>query len=418
MPGRKCIICGKTNFISKKEGSYFSFPRDKNLRKKWIDVCHNKIDNIITARICSDHFKEEDFLHIKNGTEEFRKKCLKCNVVPSLYLEGKGGKQSQNSRSIENCNTENSKDFLKKKDSLRDSESTKDHNSVLQSKKKGTSGSKSIRDQIKKKSIAENNKNSNLLSKQKNVKGLNNKENTKELTRKNHLKNISPGIKEGSKDKKDQDSLKNKIKTLNTISIKKDLSRDKIAKKSINKENQMDIAEVKFSNQSNDSSKDISKEPKLSKSNNKELNKKKGHPEINSEDQNISITKNNSVFSKDKTSENKEKIPQEFSVTKEAGESNSENVDAIKKTMKRKSLLSNGMPRKVHKKRIRLGKDDSEDSEDSSPECRSINNVSRNKITYKSPSEMAANEDLLKYLNYLKEKSRSTDQPILFWADD
>lgn len=340
--------------------------------------------------------------------------------MPSLYLEGRGGKQSRNNVNIKNCNLENSKDCLKKRDSSRDSESIKEHDSVLQSKKKGTSGSKSIKDQIKKKSIAENIKRLNLLSKQKNVKGLNNKENTKELTkRKNCLKIISLGIKEESKNKKDQDLFKKKIKLLNNISMKKDLPKHKIAKKSINKENRREITEAKFNNPQSGALKDISKEPKFTKSSKKELNKKKSDPDLNTQDQNNIIMENNSVCPNAKLFENnKEKISHEIFETKDKLESNSENVDGNKKPIKRKNSLSNGIPRKINKKRIRLGKDDSEGSEDSSSECRSINNLYRNKITYKSPSEMAENEDLLKYLNYLKEKSRSTDQPILFWVDD
>ncbi|XP_014289022.1 micronuclear linker histone polyprotein [Halyomorpha halys] len=435
MPVRKCVLCGKSSIITSKEGSntsYFSFPRDENLRKKWIDVCHSKIDNIITARICSNHFKEDDFIYYKNGTEEVRKKRLKCNVVPSFYSEAKRGKQFQNNINVKNSNKENSKDSVKKRDSSKDTESIKDQSSILQSKRKSSSGNKnnqSTRDQIKKKIISENNRHPNLFPKQKIGKGLNSMEKTKEsIKRKNQLKNISLGIKEISKKRNDKELSKKKSKLINNISVKKDMHKHKIIKKSINKENQRETTEEKLNNLPSDTRKDISKEDLtrslITKSSKTELNRKRSHTQINSEDQNKNIMENNSKFPKEEptineTSDiNEVEMSSEILEKKDASENNSKNVKANKKPAKRKSFMANGVPRKMHKKRIRLGKDDSEDSDDSSSECRSTNNLSKDKITYKSPSEMADNKDLLKYLNYLKEKSRSSDQPILFWVDD
>lgn len=69
MPGTGCsvAICGNNYYKQKSRGqqqiAFFTFPKDEKLQKLWIMRCHRKDKiNIRTARVCSDHFREEDFV--------------------------------------------------------------------------------------------------------------------------------------------------------------------------------------------------------------------------------------------------------------------------------------------------------------------------------------------------------------------
>lgn len=55
------------------------FPRDKELKKKWLAAINKKFCG--SLRICSRHFKEEDFRHSIGN-----KRYLKKGVIPSLHL--------------------------------------------------------------------------------------------------------------------------------------------------------------------------------------------------------------------------------------------------------------------------------------------------------------------------------------------
>ena len=90
MPDCAVALCG--NYSRKTKGkniSYHSFPQNADLRNIWITKCKRADTvNVRTARICSDHFSEEDY---EDGSRakfmnEACSKKLKENVFPHLNL--------------------------------------------------------------------------------------------------------------------------------------------------------------------------------------------------------------------------------------------------------------------------------------------------------------------------------------------
>lgn len=94
MPGVQCAvaICSNTYYKTKDRSdgvSYFRFPKKDKLRNVWIDRCKRKDSlNPDTSYICSDHFKEEDF--IRNLKAELmgskQKKFIHPEAIPSVKL--------------------------------------------------------------------------------------------------------------------------------------------------------------------------------------------------------------------------------------------------------------------------------------------------------------------------------------------
>ncbi|CAG9860960.1 unnamed protein product [Phyllotreta striolata] len=74
----KCFVCGAKNAVESWL-SFHRFPTNKELLKKWANVCDIEESNIpSSARICSKHFKEDDY------DESFFKKRLFPHAVPSI----------------------------------------------------------------------------------------------------------------------------------------------------------------------------------------------------------------------------------------------------------------------------------------------------------------------------------------------
>lgn len=60
--GYRCAVAACKNQSGKEPKlSFFSFPKDENLRKEWIKRCHRKENfNPKTSRICRNHFSDGD----------------------------------------------------------------------------------------------------------------------------------------------------------------------------------------------------------------------------------------------------------------------------------------------------------------------------------------------------------------------
>ncbi|CAH1112405.1 unnamed protein product [Psylliodes chrysocephalus] len=89
-------VC-KRNFynqkLAKERISFFAFPKNDRLQKIWVERCFRKNQfNVKTAKICSVHFKGEDFIDDIRarvmGTEPKLK--LKANALPTLHLKPDG----------------------------------------------------------------------------------------------------------------------------------------------------------------------------------------------------------------------------------------------------------------------------------------------------------------------------------------
>ncbi|VEN46707.1 unnamed protein product [Callosobruchus maculatus] len=88
-----CAVMGCSNNNNKKcnvvpDCRFFSFPKDKKVCDQWILRCYQKHKfNIKTARICSDHFLENDYCLKEKILELPQNKWkLKSDAVPSVNL--------------------------------------------------------------------------------------------------------------------------------------------------------------------------------------------------------------------------------------------------------------------------------------------------------------------------------------------
>lgn len=65
MPGQRCAVAICKSFYDKSKSenvSFFCIPKREDIRKQWIIACKRQDKfNPDTSRICSIHFKEEDF---------------------------------------------------------------------------------------------------------------------------------------------------------------------------------------------------------------------------------------------------------------------------------------------------------------------------------------------------------------------
>ena len=85
-PGGSCsvAICP-----SPKDATYHTFPKDRELQKLWIIACKREgTINVRHARICSQHFNENDYE--RDLQHELlnlpQRKRLKANAVPTIML--------------------------------------------------------------------------------------------------------------------------------------------------------------------------------------------------------------------------------------------------------------------------------------------------------------------------------------------
>lgn len=78
---RVCICC---KYCSEplSDISFFGFPKSNELLKKWLHAIGVEKKITASSRICSRHFKEDDFRYSLVGGKRF----LKHEAIPSLYL--------------------------------------------------------------------------------------------------------------------------------------------------------------------------------------------------------------------------------------------------------------------------------------------------------------------------------------------
>ena len=87
--GRHGRTCAVAICRSPLDAIYHRFPKDLNLQKVWVQACkrEGKIP-VATARVCSSHFKEEDYQRdIQHELLNLPlRRLLKDNAVPTLNL--------------------------------------------------------------------------------------------------------------------------------------------------------------------------------------------------------------------------------------------------------------------------------------------------------------------------------------------
>lgn len=97
MPGQRCAVAICNNFYDKRKGeenvSYFSLPKDESIRKQWIIACRRDDKfNPNTSRVCSAHFKEDDFV------PDLKAKLL--NLRPKMILKHTGKNYISNNSNL------------------------------------------------------------------------------------------------------------------------------------------------------------------------------------------------------------------------------------------------------------------------------------------------------------------------------
>ncbi|XP_067204147.1 uncharacterized protein [Linepithema humile] len=80
MPNAYCVLCGNRDKLV----SYYTFPKNKEFRKKWLSFCgiNKKVLNT-TTKLCSNHFQKEDIINKTKGS------IIKPNAVPCIIIKKK-----------------------------------------------------------------------------------------------------------------------------------------------------------------------------------------------------------------------------------------------------------------------------------------------------------------------------------------
>ncbi|XP_025266428.1 uncharacterized protein LOC112638601 [Camponotus floridanus] len=80
MPNAYCVLCGNRDKLV----SYYTFPKNKEFRKKWLSFCgiNEKVLNT-TTKLCSNHFQKEDIIN------KAKSSIIKPNAVPCIIIKKK-----------------------------------------------------------------------------------------------------------------------------------------------------------------------------------------------------------------------------------------------------------------------------------------------------------------------------------------
>ncbi|KAJ8950219.1 hypothetical protein NQ318_006193 [Aromia moschata] len=100
----RCAVYGyNTNNRSKNNFKFFGFPKDEKLKAKWRHMSKREDTfNVNNARICSNHFVDEDYernlRHELFGYQPKRFRSLKKEAVPSKNLPNREKNPSKSDR--------------------------------------------------------------------------------------------------------------------------------------------------------------------------------------------------------------------------------------------------------------------------------------------------------------------------------
>ncbi|XP_017482251.1 PREDICTED: 52 kDa repressor of the inhibitor of the protein kinase-like isoform X2 [Rhagoletis zephyria] len=100
----KCAVanCDSENYRQACDISFFSFPTDEALARKWMQFCRrgSALLNPKSSYVCMKHFSSEDIENNRQFEMGFAKKrLLKRGAVPSIYPED--GETSQRAESVQ-----------------------------------------------------------------------------------------------------------------------------------------------------------------------------------------------------------------------------------------------------------------------------------------------------------------------------
>ena len=77
----------KAKKLAQRTVSVFSFPKDKELRARWVLTIgrNDSAWNPDHCGVCELHFREEDFCQTTRRKNERQRKFMKTGVVPSIF---------------------------------------------------------------------------------------------------------------------------------------------------------------------------------------------------------------------------------------------------------------------------------------------------------------------------------------------
>ncbi|XP_036337601.1 THAP domain-containing protein 6-like [Rhagoletis pomonella] len=83
------LNCGNCSKSKGSNFSFYTFPTDEALSKKWVQFCRHDGFNTKTSVICMEHFREDDYQNLMQFNMGLAKRrLLKRGVVPSIYERG------------------------------------------------------------------------------------------------------------------------------------------------------------------------------------------------------------------------------------------------------------------------------------------------------------------------------------------
>ncbi|XP_067207122.1 uncharacterized protein [Linepithema humile] len=101
-----CILCGSRR---QKGISYHGFPKNLELRTKWLEFCGMEEHHLRSvSTICSSHFKDEDLI------SQLGKRIVKPNAIPSFFHLRKMKKKSKHQTLTDKSQEESGRDFIEK----------------------------------------------------------------------------------------------------------------------------------------------------------------------------------------------------------------------------------------------------------------------------------------------------------------
>ncbi|KAM0733175.1 hypothetical protein ACS0PU_012724 [Formica fusca] len=101
----KCNICWKEHSVLLSR-QFHSFPSDAERREKWFNSIGYTVDTYKNARICSDHFTEDDYYYTGTPIPSRR---LKKTAIPSVFTQRSCRRSKKDTRSnIQNNNQDES----------------------------------------------------------------------------------------------------------------------------------------------------------------------------------------------------------------------------------------------------------------------------------------------------------------------
>ena len=123
MPGCAVFNCQSRNGGNTEKVRLLLFPKSQSTFKKWYDAVNRKdlsIKKASTSYICEKHFTEEDWirpeLNVTKKGKPAKKKTLKEDAIPTLYMRGGAPAKESPTKSIQGAKKDHDYSFASTSD--------------------------------------------------------------------------------------------------------------------------------------------------------------------------------------------------------------------------------------------------------------------------------------------------------------